>query len=121
MEHEKGFTLIEVLASLVIISFILLLFSSVFIQNNKVSIQNTEKLVVVHLADAYLERLRIERERLENVTSSDFIMNENVYKVQLRVSQTAEEERMNLQSVVVTVMTADGMTSATVEGYVVYE
>lgn len=59
MNDEKGFTLIEVLASTIIISIILLSFMQVFANTNRIAKHNNEKLVVVNLAHSYLERLKI--------------------------------------------------------------
>lgn len=52
MKNEKRFTLVEVLASHVIITIILLSFFQIFISNNKYANANIEKLVIVNLADA---------------------------------------------------------------------
>jgi prepilin-type N-terminal cleavage/methylation domain-containing protein len=58
MISEKGFTLVEVLASLVIISIILMSSVAIFSNTNALAVNNSEKLVVINLADAYLERLK---------------------------------------------------------------
>lgn len=58
MESEKGFTLVEVLAALVIISIILTSSIAIFSNTNALAVSNSEKLVVINLADAYLERLK---------------------------------------------------------------
>lgn len=58
MISEKGFTLVEVLASLVIISIILMSSVAIFSNTNALAVSNSEKLVVINLADAYLERLK---------------------------------------------------------------
>ena len=57
LKNNDGLTLVEVIASIVIITIILLSFSQVFIQTNKTAAINNEKLIVINLADAYLERL----------------------------------------------------------------
>lgn len=58
MKSEKGFTLVEVLAALVIISIILTSSIAIFSNTNALAVSNSEKLVVINLADAYLERLK---------------------------------------------------------------
>ena len=56
VKNESGLTLIEVVASIVIITIILLSFSQLFIQSNKTAHYNNEKLVLINLADGQLER-----------------------------------------------------------------
>ncbi|WP_341960818.1 prepilin-type N-terminal cleavage/methylation domain-containing protein [Planococcus maritimus] len=58
MKNEKGFTLVEVLAALVIISIILTSSIAIFSNTNALAVRNSEKLVVINLADAYLERIK---------------------------------------------------------------
>lgn len=58
-KKESGFTLIEVVASIVIITIILLSFSQLFIQSNKTAAYNNEKLVAINMAEAELERLKM--------------------------------------------------------------
>lgn len=57
---ERGFTLIEVVASIVIIGIVLISFSQLFIQSNKTAVYNNEKLVTINLADATLTKLKAE-------------------------------------------------------------
>lgn len=68
MKDEKGFTLIEVLASLVIISIVLMSFMSIFSNTNALAVSNSEKLVVINLADAYLERVKVDPKGTLNFT-----------------------------------------------------
>lgn len=58
--NEKGLTLVEVLASLAIITVVLLSVAQLVIQSNKTNSFNNEKLVIIDLADAILERLKAE-------------------------------------------------------------
>ena len=60
VNNQKGFSLIEVIASIVIISIVLLSFFQLFVQSNKTAAANNEKLVVINLADAQLERLKLD-------------------------------------------------------------
>lgn len=67
MDSEKGFTLIEVLASLVIISIVLTSFMGIFANTNKLAVSNSEKLVVINLADSYMERFKVAQEDTINI------------------------------------------------------
>lgn len=58
--QNQGFTLVEVLASLVLLSIILLTFFQLFIFSNKTAVSNNEKLVAVNLAKATLERVKLD-------------------------------------------------------------
>jgi len=68
MKDEKGFTLIEVLASLVIISIVLMSFMAIFSNTNALAVSNSEKLVVINLADAHLERVKVDPKGTLNFT-----------------------------------------------------
>lgn len=72
MDNEKGFTLIEVLASLVIISLVLMSFMGIFANTNKLAVRNSEKLVVINLADAYLERVKVDPDGTINLVGEKF-------------------------------------------------
>lgn len=58
LKDERGITLFEVVASLVIITFILISFSQLFVQSNKTAKYNNEKLTTINLADAALVKLK---------------------------------------------------------------
>lgn len=58
LQKENGFSLIEVVASIVIITIILFSFFQLFIQSNKTAAYNNEKLVLINLADGQLERIQ---------------------------------------------------------------
>ncbi|NLY79831.1 MAG: prepilin-type N-terminal cleavage/methylation domain-containing protein [Lysinibacillus sp.] len=58
--NERGLTLVEVIASIVIIAIVLLSMAQLVIQSNKTTAINNEKLVVIDLAEAVLERLKAE-------------------------------------------------------------
>lgn len=123
MNNEQGFTLVEVVASLAIITIILLSFSSIFITNNKQAITNNEKLVIINLADAQLERIRAIAEKIDATTEipESIVMNNKTYLITVDYEQTVEEQKMGIQNVLVTVSTDDNKLSTSVEGYVVYE
>lgn len=61
MNSEKGFSLLEVVASIVILSIVLLSFYPFFINAKVMSNSNMERLVVMNLADATLERVKIDQ------------------------------------------------------------
>ncbi|XKH50943.1 prepilin-type N-terminal cleavage/methylation domain-containing protein [Chryseomicrobium palamuruense] len=52
----KGFSLIEILAAIVILSIVLISFSSLLLSNYSSSIRNIDKLTTIQLADTYLNR-----------------------------------------------------------------
>jgi len=57
---EKGFTLIEVVASLVIISIILLGAYGLLIFSNETAQSNNDKLVAINVGKATIERIKID-------------------------------------------------------------
>ena len=60
MEKQDGISLVEVIASLLLISIILLSFYPLFITTKNISNSNIERLVAVNLADATLDRLKMD-------------------------------------------------------------
>lgn len=134
MEAEKGFTLVEVLASLVIISIVLMSFIAIFSNTNKLAVSNSEKLVVINLADAYLERVKVnptefiapfpptKKDESKGRTQSTVRMNEKNYKVIIKVTQsTSEFNELSLLNIVVTVRAEKSTHTSSVEGYIPYE
>jgi prepilin-type N-terminal cleavage/methylation domain-containing protein len=148
-KHEQGYSLIEVIAAIVIIGIVLLGFSQMFIQSNKIAHKNNEKLATVNLADAMLERLKSESFSQDaSITNlNDYFvdnsepnrakknpptliqMNGKDYEVTYAASQnrnvvqnaTYSEVQLKLIKVVVTVMAPDGKTKGSSEGYVSLE
>lgn len=134
MKDERGFTLVEVLAALVIISIVLMSFMSIFANTNAQAVSNTEKLVVINLADAYLERVK--------VNPSEFItpfpptkqneskgkpplvieLNDRKYNISINVTQNLIEFRdLSLLNIEVKVESQSSKHSSSVEGYIPYE
>ena len=127
--REEGFSLIEVVASLVLVSIVLISFVQIFIQSNKTAVDNTEKIVVINLADAQLERLKIDSSILEGVkslpkgsnktyTMEAIKLNNKVYSVQVIASVTQEEYERKLINIVVTVSAPNNKTKSSIEGYI---
>lgn len=129
---NKGFTLIEVLASIILISIILLSFAQIFMQSNKFMHRNNEQLVVINLADAVVEKLKSFPQEKNN--SGKFFanydkkirMNDNDYDVAIVATQnkfahknaTYSEQDLGLIKVVVTITAPNGQTKGVSEGYV---
>lgn len=148
-KQERGYSLIEVVAAIVIIGIVLLGFSQMFIQSNKIAHKNNEKLVTVNLADAMLASLKhgsltkdstitnlnhyfmdnSETDRTKKNPPTLIRMNGKEYDVTYTASQnkdkvenaTYSEEQLNLIKVVVTVTAPDGKTKGASEGYVSLE
>lgn len=129
MNNDRGFTLVEVLASLVILSIVLTSFTAVFANTNRLAVTNSEKLVVINLADSYLERVKLTPNEfidsyppLKNIDSKQkpsFIhtINEKNYDVLIKIKK---ETSAPLLSVVVVVKAVDSNVSSSVEGFVPY-
>ncbi|WP_404427809.1 prepilin-type N-terminal cleavage/methylation domain-containing protein [Ureibacillus chungkukjangi] len=145
-QNSKGFTLIEVVASIIIITIILLSFSQLFIQTNKTAAKNTEKLVTINLADAMLEKVRAGTYTKSTDIQSYFVdnsqpnkklknppleidLNGRTYSISYKATQSSTksqnanftEKELNLIKVVVTVTSPDGKTKGSSEGYVSIE
>lgn len=140
-KHAKGFTLVEVLASVVIISVILLGVAQLFNFTNKTAVSNNIKLVTTHLAKASIERIKIQPEAYfteEQIAESapitlnnckgencetlyQLIINDDVYHVTVYPSQDEKESDLRLINVLVEVEHEKRGLKSTVEGYVINE
>lgn len=70
VKQEKGFTLVEVIASIVIIGLVLVSVAQLITQSNTVAQSNNEKLVVIDLADAVLEHIKNEDYRVQEAINN---------------------------------------------------
>ncbi len=140
MKNEKGFTLIEVLVSLVLISIVLMSFMAIFANTDRLAVTNSEKLVVINLADAYLERIKIQPTEFigtlpptmnncvpatantscKTITVSPAPVNGKSYVVKISIKQNLTEKNLSLLDTVVKVSSPDSEISSSVEGYVSY-
>src|SRR5690606_9298817 len=59
-KNESGFTLVEVLASLVIISIIFIGAFNLIISTNEVAVSNNNRLVAINLGKATIERIKVD-------------------------------------------------------------
>lgn len=145
-KNEKGVTLVEVLASIVIISIILLGVFSLLTFTNKTAVSNNAKLVSINLAKATIERMKVKPDDYfynfeelkaktaefevvydhEDCHTSECetlylpVVNDQTYHVEITVSQTDEERDLKLLNVAVTVRLAERNIKSVVEGYVNY-
>ena len=143
IKNNKGFSLIEVIAAVVILSIILLSFSQLLIQANKTANLNNEKLVVINLADGVLVKLQakpIQKNDSYNYDEVQNYFNDASYEKEIAlngkkytVSYVATQENsahtnttntevtLNLINVIVTVTSSNGKTKSSTEGYVSIE
>jgi prepilin-type N-terminal cleavage/methylation domain-containing protein len=142
MLSEKGFSLIEVLVSLTILSVSVISIAHFFNQSNDVSSFNNNKLVATNLARMTLERVQhsygsfgIVKNTAKHyditvcTTDPDCkklyapTINSNVYEIEIDVkNQTSEEASIKLFPVTVKVNypTKQNKKSTSVEGYMKY-
>ncbi|MCH4825619.1 MAG: type II secretion system GspH family protein [Planococcus sp. (in: firmicutes)] len=141
MNNEKGFTLLEVLAAMAILSIVLMSFMAVFANTDRLAIRNSEKLIIINLADAYLERIKINpsefigtlpptltscpspdtSKKCKTVTVTPDPINEKTYAVTIIMKQDSTEQGLKLLDTTVQVSSADSKIKSSVEGYVSYE
>lgn len=73
--NEKGLTMIEVIASVIIITIVLLSIAQLIIRSNITATYNNEKLVAIDLAESILEHLRLEnhvvKQTIDQTTETD--------------------------------------------------
>lgn len=135
MKNEKGLTLVEVLAAVVLISIVLMGFMALFGTTNKFAVTNSEKLVLINLADAHLERLKTDpvvyfkdsgftfpTTPISNTVTSTRTdtINGKVYSVKVDLKPSGQTNAQSLLDVVVTVKASTSNLSSSVEGFVPY-
>lgn len=140
VQKRDGFTLVEVLAAVVIISIILIGVVNLLNFTNKTAYSNNAKLVSINLAKASIERIKIQPNNYFNVEDIEFtsedcspsvskctkiqeqiIVNDQTYDVEFQLSQSKDEAELQLINTVVTVelVNDDKRTiESTVEGYI---
>jgi prepilin-type N-terminal cleavage/methylation domain-containing protein len=69
LKNEKGVTLLEVVLTLVVIAIILISFFQLYTQSNKTAVMQNDHLVLYHLANAELERLKLSSLELTESTN----------------------------------------------------
>lgn len=142
LSSEKGFSLIEVLVSLSILSISVITISNFFIQANEISAGNNRKLVAANLARMALDRVQQNpesygikvpnEEGVFNTSNCHDLasdeckklystkINETKYEISLYINENSDKEKeMNLLPITVTISYQDKETS--VEGYVAYD
>lgn len=83
---NKGFTLVELLISVVILSIVSLSFFSFFIQANQYSVKNNEKLVAINIARATIEKMQ-EFQEITGSGSYDYNTCLSFYQTSLSVAE----------------------------------
>lgn len=133
MVNQKGLTLVEVLASLAIISIVLLSFFQILINTSINAVKNNEKLVMIYLAEAELERLKInpfehitkiekESASLYNTSFTRNVkLNDENYKIKIYAFQDEKEKELNIFNAKVEINSDSSRNNSSVEGYVIYE
>lgn len=102
-QNEKGLTLIEVLASLVILSIILISFSSLLLQATKHTKYNKEKLTEVDIAEEVIGKIRENDNCLGVKTIVEAEDYKGFYEVTLNCGESTEDVPNSLERAVVTV------------------
>ena len=122
VKREQGFTLLEVVASIVIITIVVISFARLFVQSNNVAHYNNEKLVLINLADAELERVQaigfVDRVELNHYISTEkkIVMNNKDYIIQVEDTTSSGEE--DLMLIHLKVIASINSTKSVAEGYV---
>lgn len=134
MRNNHGFTLVEILASIVILALLATVFFQMFIFSQKTTTGNQEKLVAINIAQGVLERLKngaypeitnpgIYSE--DNCISSDekcinkykINVNNLNYSIKIEVSEELESG-IDLHSAEVKVYDDNGKIESKVKGFV---
>lgn len=133
LKNNQGFTLVEAVASIVLITLTLISFYHLYISSHKTATFNNNHLVAINMAEAELERIKLSpfepdylppidptstyNEKITRV--KELYAGGDTYNLEIIAKQSATEKDNKLINVVVTVE-YNGKKS-TVEGYVRYE
>ncbi|MDO6656032.1 prepilin-type N-terminal cleavage/methylation domain-containing protein [Anaerobacillus sp. 1_MG-2023] len=140
LNNEKGFTLVEILVSLTLLTTIVLAASYFFSQSNTISSYNNQKLVAVNLARSTLERIQLEPSSYitNGIAGSPYsfqscqasggsscqnyrvLINNHEYAIDVALSQDNNEKDLKLVDIQVDVSltSSDKSIKSTVEGYI---
>ncbi len=140
LSNEKGFTLVEILVSLTLLTTIVLTASYFFTQSNTISSYNNQKLVAVNLARSTLERIQLDPTSYipNGIVGSPYsyqscqnsgqpscqhyqvLINDHEYLVSVSLSQDQNEKDLQLVDVKVDISlsSTDKSIKSTVEGYI---
>ncbi|TWT08388.1 type II secretion system protein [Planococcus sp. CPCC 101016] len=102
-KNEKGLTLVEILAALVILGIVLVSFMSFFTQSAKFTTYNYEKLTAVQVAEDVISNVRE-----KGLVSSDYRTRYPQYTIEI-VSSNGPTP--NLKRAIITVKSAQGTRS----------
>lgn len=126
---NKGFTLIETLISITVLSILLLSFLSFFYQSGRIENSNQHQLVAINLAESTLERVKndgfeqVDGPGTYNLTPCDDetadcapIINGERYEIAITIAP-ANDFALNLATIQVS-LENDSQVLASLEGYV---
>lgn len=139
--NSKGFSLIEILAAIVILSIVLISFSSLLLSNYSSSFRNIDKLTTIQLADTYLNRAgninlglsnsatitEVQQAINDSTTLPESIeLNGKQYEIKYTVKKNTtknvitqqSEAELGLLSLVVEVRQIDTSIKSSTEGYI---
>ncbi|WAA12846.1 type IV pilus modification PilV family protein [Fervidibacillus halotolerans] len=98
---RAGFTLLEVVVAITILSITILTFFQIFMFSQKTANSNNEKIVAIHLAKATLERVKTSPTYYFSVTDAGIQLNEGLeIDEQNRI---VEEQMINEKKYIVTI------------------
>ncbi|MDS9471347.1 prepilin-type N-terminal cleavage/methylation domain-containing protein [Sporosarcina pasteurii] len=83
---ESGLTLIEVLASIVILSIVLISFSSLLLQSTKHTKYNKEKLTAVQVAEDIVAKIRNGDYSMDGETKAYISLGDEKFEVSIHIS-----------------------------------
>ncbi|WP_072723750.1 type IV pilus modification PilV family protein [Tepidibacter thalassicus] len=90
LNKNRGFTLIEIILSLVIIEIIVFSFVSIFLNCFILSLKSNEKLKALNLAQKYIEKMKVENadELMKNYNDKSFIEGKYIVDTILEVTNS---------------------------------
>jgi prepilin-type N-terminal cleavage/methylation domain-containing protein len=144
--NESGFTLVEVLASLVIITIVITGVLNLLVFTNKTAVHNNDKLVAINLSKATIERMKIQPDAYFNLPneSTNYLyreitynkdncvtvdcddlyqmtINDRTYHISVTIKQNDNDLKLGLVDVLVKAALPDQYIKSEVEGYMSYE
>lgn len=138
MENERGFTLVEILVSIVILSVIVPIFFQFFVVSQKVTTNNEDKLVAITVAEDVLDRIKHNlypelvgkgrgiytgddctgTNKDECLKRYNIERNHNHYVIQIEIVEDGPENVVGLKLVEVKVFDDNGYFKSSVKGFV---
>ncbi|WP_164668370.1 type II secretion system protein [Virgibacillus doumboii] len=106
--NNKGFTLIEIIASIAILGMVITVFLPIFPQILSWNEKTDDELVASNLLGQAVHDIKENYKKTGTIPELDYTLNNETYNVTVELSQTGDEADLGLQRVHITIISQNG-------------